>query len=57
MAGVVAGLETIPAIMSQYGTGLLTLDKTILGILGITPDVPLVPEDLAGLPLPERIWD
>ncbi len=35
LAGVVAGLETIPAIMSQYGTGLLTLDKTILGILGI----------------------
>jgi hypothetical protein len=25
--------------------------------MGITPDVPLTPEDLKGLPLPERLWE
>lgn len=32
LAGVVAGLETSPAIMGEYGATLLTLDKIILGI-------------------------
>ncbi len=32
LAGVVAGLETSAAIMAQYGTMLLALDKLILGI-------------------------
>jgi voltage-gated sodium channel len=32
LAGVVAGLETNPAIMAQYGATLLALDKFILGI-------------------------
>ena len=29
----------------------------ILERFGIEPDGPLTPEDLAGLPLPERLWD
>lgn len=32
LAGVVAGLETSPAIMAQHDTTLLALDKIILGI-------------------------
>lgn len=32
LAGVVAGLETSPAIMAQHGGTLLALDKLILGI-------------------------
>ncbi len=32
LAGVVAGLETSPAIMAQHGATLLALDKLILGI-------------------------
>jgi voltage-gated sodium channel len=32
LAGVVAGLETNPAIMAQYGSTLLALDKLILGV-------------------------
>jgi len=28
-----------------------------LGMLGIEPDGPLTAQDLAGLPLPERVWD
>lgn len=32
LAGVVAGLETSPAIMAHHGGTLLTLDKIILGI-------------------------
>ena len=29
----------------------------ILEQLGITPDTPLTADDLAGLPLPEKVWD
>jgi hypothetical protein len=29
----------------------------ILESLGIAPDRALTPEDLAGLPLPEKAWD
>jgi hypothetical protein len=28
-----------------------------LDMLNIAPDRPLTPADLAGLPLPERVWD
>ncbi len=28
-----------------------------LEMLGVTPDRPLTTEDLAGLPIPERVWD
>jgi voltage-gated sodium channel len=35
LAGVVAGLETSPAIMAQHGALLLGLDKVILGIFVI----------------------
>jgi len=29
----------------------------VLDTLGIAPDGPLTPEDLAGLPLPEKVWE
>jgi glutaredoxin len=29
----------------------------VLDTLGIVPDGPLTPEDLAGLPLPEKVWE
>jgi len=29
----------------------------VLEGIGITPDHPLTPEQLAGLPLPERLWE
>lgn len=29
----------------------------VLDTLGLAPDGPLTPEDLAGLPLPEKVWD
>ncbi|HEY5914593.1 MAG TPA: ion transporter [Verrucomicrobiae bacterium] len=32
LAGIVAGLETSPAAMAQYGATLLALDKLILGV-------------------------
>jgi hypothetical protein len=29
----------------------------VLENLGIAPDEPLTPADLAGLPLPDQVWD
>jgi hypothetical protein len=29
----------------------------VLGLLGLTPDKPLKSADIAGLPLPENVWD
>lgn len=31
--------------------------RMILEQMGITPDRPLSPEDLAGLPVPDKVWD
>lgn len=31
--------------------------RMILEQMGITPDRPLSPQDLAGLPVPEKVWD
>jgi hypothetical protein len=31
--------------------------RMILEQMGITPDRPLSPDDLAGLPVPEKVWD
>ena len=30
---------------------------SLLERMGIVPDRPLTPADLAGLPLPERLWE
>lgn len=38
---------------AQHGRQL----AAVLERLGITPDRPLTPEQLAGLPLPERLWE
>ena len=54
------GAKTLHEVMERetwHTTQHTRQVEMFLGILDVTPEVPLVPEDLAGLPLPERVWD
>ena len=54
------GAKTLHEVMERetwHTTQHTRQVEMFLGMLGITPDAPLLPEDLAGLPLPEGVWD
>ena len=59
-ADVYYGVQTVHEFMerSAWHAAQHTRQlQLLLQTLGVAPEVPLKPEDLAGLPLPESVWD